>query len=385
MRFDTIIVGAGIAGASAALQLSRHQKVLLVETKQPAAGASGVAGGLFSPMIALRGRPVWHIDAAIKAFNDQIELAGAKHLFDNRGVLRPAKDEQQVEFFKQSAEMCPEHAEWWPADQSKEKFPFIEAPLGSLFAKTGGAFSTTLFTQMMVEAAVKQGTIFLDNTHVIGWGFANQTATITINEADAARHEAVLSNVQLPTGGIQPMLHPPDKIHLVNIKADRVLLALGKAFLNWPVHQLDLHGVKGQTIRIKRPDWLKQEDLPPTSSQAYIIPEKDTLAIGSSFEHTYSDEKPSRAVSKQLLNKVVGLLPGLAGEKIIEEHVGIRVTVPKIRLPMVGPYGKGSRLWVFTGFGSKGLLLAPLLASRLHEFFDEPALIPQEIQVRVKS
>ena len=89
-------MGAGLAGASAALALSEREDVLILEAVEPAAGASGVAGGLFSPMIALRGRPVWRIDDAIEAFQAQLRASAATHLFDDRGVLRPAKDEQQV-------------------------------------------------------------------------------------------------------------------------------------------------------------------------------------------------------------------------------------------------------------------------------------------------
>ena len=172
---------------------------------------------------------------------------------------------------------------------------------------------------------------------------------------------------------------------LKRFEAEKVILAIGKTFLDRPFEDLDLHAVKGQTIRVKMPAGITYDDLPPTSGQAYIIPEKNTLAIGSSFEHTFSDENISRSVSQLLLKKASALIPQLLEMPILEEHVGIRVTVPRIRLPMVGPWKKGAPLWVFTGFGSKGLLLAPLLASRLLSYFDQPAAIPPEIQVRVKS
>ena len=43
-------------------------------------------------------------------------------------------------------------------------------------------------------------------------------------------------------------------------------------------------------------------------------------------------------------------------------RAGVRVTVPGIRLPMVGPVPGFERVWIFTGFGAKGLLTAPLRA-----------------------
>ena len=361
-EFDTIIVGAGIAGSSAALHLSQSERVLLIEGKRPAAGASGVAGGLFSPMIALRGRPVWQIDDAIAAFHTQLEMAGVQDLFDRRGVLRPAKDEQQVGFFKQSVGMCPQHAAWWPAEKVATHYPVIKAPLGALFAKTGGAFSTTLFTQKMVAAAINGGATYIENKWAIGW-----------QESESKVHLQIASSTKEGS--------PTE-----DITANRIIFAIGDAFFDMAQFaDLDLHAVKGQTIRIQKPALIQDAVIPPTSSQAYIIPEGDMLSIGSTFEHTFEHKHANRDLSLSLLEKVTRIIPELAGQEILEEHVGIRVTVPVIRLPMVGPLPNSERVWVFTGFGSKGLLLAPLLASRLQDYFKQPGEIPPEIRVRIKS
>ena len=85
---------------------------------------------------------------------------------------------------------------------------------------------------------------------------------------------------------------------------------------------------------MRRPAGLTFADLPPTSGLAYIIPEQDTLAIGSSFEHTFEDDALSDAVTQTLLEKAAAVLPGLEAAPVLEAHVGIRVTVPRIRLPM---------------------------------------------------
>ena len=148
---------------------------------------------------------------------------------------------------------------------------------------------------------------------------------------------------------------------------------------------LDLHAVKGQTIRVQRPDSVDFSSMPPVSGARYVIPEGDSLAIGSSFEHQFDHELVDLAVSWELRFVAAAMIPELKSSKIIEERVGIRVTVPKIRLPMVGPMPGHSRIWVFTAFGSKGLLLAPLLARELAEFVEDPGRIPDEIRVRTKG
>jgi glycine/D-amino acid oxidase-like deaminating enzyme len=51
---------------------------------------------------------------------------------------------------------------------------------------------------------------------------------------------------------------------------------------------------------------------------------------------------------------------------------------------MLGPLPGRTRLWVFTGLGSKGLLMAPMLARELTDWFQHPDTIPAEIAVRVR-
>jgi len=41
-------------------------------------------------------------------------------------------------------------------------------------------------------------------------------------------------------------------------------------------------------------------------------------------------------------------------------------------------------VWVFTGLGSKGLLMAPLLARDLARFFARPEALPPPIRVRLR-
>ncbi|MEM8485790.1 MAG: FAD-binding oxidoreductase [Bacteroidota bacterium] len=355
MKYDTIIVGAGMAGACAALHLSKHQEVLLIEASHPGAGASGVAGGLFNPFIAYRGRPVWRFEEAIASFHAQLELGNATHLFDNRGLLRPARDEQQATYYQQSIKMHPNCAAWWSPEESKARHPKIHAPFGTMFVSAGGALSTAAFSQHMVDAAIANGVTYLNNTPVNKWGITDGETWVSL----ATTQE--------------------------QIKTDRLVLALGYGYVDTPLDLLDLHPVKGQTMRINWPAWISRDELLPTSGHAYIIPEEETLAIGSSFEHDFKHEDISSEVTQDLLQKADAVLPGLLDADIVEEQVGFRVTVPHIRLPMVGPIDYGKRIWVFTAFGSKGLLLAPLLASELHGYFKQPDLIPEEIQIRVKT
>ena len=353
---EVIIVGAGIAGASAAFALSNEADVLIVEAEEPGAGASGVAGGLFSPMIALRGRPVWRIDEAIEAFNEQLKATDAIDMFDDRGVLRPARNIEQVEYFRQSVERCPNHAAWLSPGECAERFPLVEAPLGAMMATSGGALSLMDYTRRLVEAASNRGAHLLTHTRVTSWGENEGCVFVDVKRGEAE-----------------------DRIY-----AHQLILAGGRMFFDHPdLAGLDLHAVKGQTIRLAYPPSMNPRTLLPISGAGYVIPETSTLAVGSSFEHQFEHDGIEKHVSHTLHENAASMIPTLSDAEILEEHVGIRVTVPKIRLPMVGPLPGSSRIWVFTAFGSKGLLLAPLLSSELPGFIRDPTRIPNEVRVRM--
>jgi glycine/D-amino acid oxidase-like deaminating enzyme len=165
-------------------------------------------------------------------------------------------------------------------------------------------------------------------------------------------------------------------------RANRLILALGPGFLAFEtLRSLRLHCVKGQLVRVR-------SDATPAimravSSNGYVVPQSDgSLVVGSTYEHTFPDGEPKRIVSHNLLSMAETALPWIRGAEILEEAAGIRVTVPGIRLPMVGPLPGHARTWVLTGLGSKGLLMAPYIAERLHGWLQDPASIPSDLRVR---
>lgn len=358
LMYDTIIVGAGIAGASAALVLGKQEKVLIVEAEQPASGASGVAGGLFSPMLALRGRPAWRALEAIEAFQRQLDETDGHALFDNRGVIRPAHDEQQAIYFQDSVALLPEEAEWLSPEASKVRYPLVHAPYGSMFVRRAGAVDLGAYTNHLVDAAKQKGVELMTEARVTQWGDTQNNAFVVV-QTDQGEER---------------------------LEAQRVLLCWGQMFLKAPPFaQLNLNRVKGQTIRASMPEGLSIENLIPVSGKGYVIPQADHLAIGSSYEHNYVTEGPTPEISQELLEKACYMVPALETSSIMSAQAGFRVTVPGVRKPVVGPLPGYDHIYAFSGFGSKGLLMAPLLSYELPDLLTPPIDIPPELRVRVKT
>ncbi|MCH8276233.1 MAG: FAD-dependent oxidoreductase [Bacteroidetes bacterium] len=119
----------------------------------------------------------------------------------------------------------------------------------------------------------------------------------------------------------------------------------------------------------------------PISGREFVASDGEALVVGSTYEHTYSHLEPTVRAGGHLLEGAISMIPALEGSKVMDAGAAIRVTVPGIRLPMVGPLPGMRRTWIFTGLGSKGLMLAPLLAEELPGYFQDPDSIPKEISV----
>lgn len=347
MRYDVVIVGGGLAGACAALWLSKCCSVVLLEANKTATGASGAAAGLINPFKGLRATPMWRHEDALDALHATLEEARAGDLLRATGVLRPALGAEQTEAFRKTATEYPDQTTWLTAEATHDRYPNVEAPLGGLWVPAGGAVSLSAFTKAMLGAAEKNGAEILTGVRVMGW------------------EENGRVRVETDSGSVE---------------AKMLLLCLGDGFSAFPeLARLPLHRIKGQTIRLERPEALPH-DLPAISGGVYIVPESDELVVGSTFEHDFIHFDPEPAISVELRRQAATLIPSLDNSAIVDERAGVRVTVPRMRLPMLGPLPGSTRTWIFTALGAKGLMTAPLLASDLSSFLADPEKLPVEVR-----
>jgi glycine/D-amino acid oxidase-like deaminating enzyme len=90
------------------------------------------------------------------------------------------------------------------------------------------------------------------------------------------------------------------------------------------------------------------------------------ITVGSTFEHHFDSIEPDQKGEKRLLGIAESILPGIRSKVIRTENwASIRVHRPPDRKPFVARQYSERGIWGLTGFGSKGLLLAPTAARRL--------------------
>ena len=356
MRYDAdiIIVGAGLAGACAAFTLSRNYRVHVLEADEPASGASGAAAGLANPFMGRRARPVWRLREALDAVPTLLERAGASELFPDTGVLRPAVEPDQVEPFQEAADEHPDLATWLSPATVRERYPAVRPDRGALFIPRGGAVDVGAMVRELLAAAEERGATVETQAPVLYWRETPDAAVVEVDRGGDTEE----------------------------LRADRVLLALGQGFPPFPeLRRLGLDGVKGQTVTVRRPENLSAP-LPPMSGRGYVVPDGDTLVLGSNYDNNYDDLSPDPDATTYILEKTSKMVPGLDEAEVLDETAGVRVMHSETNLLLLGPLPRRERLWTFTALGSKGLLTAPHLALNLPTYLQDPTELPNVVNPR---
>lgn len=308
----------------------------MLERAQPASGASGVAAGIVNPFMGQRARPAFEHREALDTLATLLRVTALDS--PAPGLARPARDQAQANVFKQRSVEHAAALAWVHPDEAADRWPDVAAPYGALFVRDGRSMDVQLLVERLLcrtNAELRSG--------VRG----------TAVEVDAQGAVETASGERLS----------PDVTILCTGAAP------GPFFSRLPLHQ-----VKGQLIRLDA--GALAERLPILAGDGYVAPGFNSVLVGSTFEHHFTDEAPDAAGIEALRRKAESLVPALSGAPLLSAEAGVRVTVPGTRRPLIGPISRSGRLWVFNGLGAKGLMTAPLLASRLWEYLNEPARIP---------
>ena len=342
-RLPTVVAGAGIGGACAALALSRTRPVVVLDAVGPAAGASGAAAGLVNPFAGRRAARAWRAGEALAALDRFAEAAGVPVV--RSGVLRPAGDAKQATAFAASADLSPGEATWVRPEAAAERWPGIAAPWGALWVPGGGHVDVAALVRGALAAAERNGAEMHSGVRLVRWE-THLNAVHAITDQEQIDAEAL---VLCPGDGVStlPRLAP---------------LAFGR--------------VRGQTVTLGA---ALPAGSPAVAGGVYAVPTAAGVVVGATFEHTFADLRASPEASLWLRDRAARLVPALADAPVVAERVGVRLTVPTSvspeRLPRLGPLGGDRRVWLFAGFGSRGLLTAPLLAESLPGALADPSVV----------
>jgi len=359
MHHQFLVIGAGIAGLSLAHCIQQKgSDVAIFDKKGIAEGASGTPVALINPVTGRRAKLCWRPEQCYQHTLDLLKRTEAFNglkLANPKGVLRPALFDKMAKKMYESFnnQSWPKGwVEWLDEKQvQQKKHPRIKCKSGAIWVKKGisldmGRYVSALAT-MLKQQGVKQYThpdYELKQTQQ-GWKLDTVTFSLT---------------------------------------ASTVLFATGSATpdIDW-WYDIPIHPLKGQTaiFQTERPIQFDHS----ISSLGYFSPIRDHLiGVGSTYEHNFSNDQPTEDAIEKLKSKLLRTLPYLKGTlKVKSQWAGVRASTPD-RMPIIGPHKTIDNLYLFAGFGSKGLLYSTYLANMLVQQIcgDRNKVIAKEVHIK---
>lgn len=341
-QFDYIIVGAGIAGVTLAMQLHKAGKRILLYTGTKENVSSYVAAGLYNPITGRKLIKTWMADDLFHYLEDFYleceRLFEGKFLYQKE-IYRPfVNAEEQNEWMGKSADEA--FKNFIGTVHTKSTSEKVDDPHGGLALKSSGFVDIPTF----IESALT----FFSQQHKV------------LNE-DFRYHELVVTDTDVTYG---------------SYRADKIVFCEGIGVLNNPFFSwLPLRPVKGEIIYIKA----NLDFNYILNRGVFVLPiGNDTYKVGSTYDHHDLTLKPTEKAKNQILQKLDQILD--CEYEIVDHAVGIRPAT-KDRRPFAGIHPKVETIAVFNGLGTKGVSLAPYWAQHLMQHLEHNKKLSDEVNI----
>lgn len=352
-----IVLGQGIAGSSLVWALMKQgveaERIIWVgqggeeRTTDNAggraigdqSGASWTPVALINPATGPSAKLIPDAEVALShtySFIDWFQTKTILHQAHNSTVLRPAASQEMSAKMRERFQLDPwpkGWAQWLEPDECGEKFPGVFCAYGALWIQKGGCLPMPSFLAGARQKARDLGVVMEHSEKADITQWLDKGTVICATGASTS-----------------------------DLTVDSTLA--------WA--EINLHRVKGQLMTIRLADSDNVFDAEPyprtaISMKGYLAPTETPgeVAVGSTYEHHFEHAEFDEHGRERLLSIAKSILPSASfDEESIRGWAAIRVHQPPDRLPVITQHPTISGLYAFTGFGSKGLTLAPSAAVR---------------------
>jgi glycine oxidase len=339
-----VVIGAGVAGLAIGWRLVQAgAEVTVLDRTQPGHGATWAAAGMIAAAAELGEAQTPEAEFAYQSrslwpdFAKEVEEASGIAIgYSQSGSLLIATDEEQAASFAARAAADPELA-MLTATEAHAKEPMLTASLsGALWVSKEAQVDNRALGQALAQAFVRAGGKLVPNESVVRIETENGRAVAArtpfwVHYADAFVLAAGAWSGMID--GLPQHSLPPVK----PMKGEMLALAPSKGAV------LPTHVVWGNEV--------------------YLVPRGGRLLIGATLEDVGFDTALTPAARSWLSGRALGLMPGLAGWKIVEHWAGLRPASPD-GLPILGETATEG-LFAACGQHRNGILFAPAIGQFL--------------------
>ncbi|GAA2204548.1 FAD-dependent oxidoreductase [Nonomuraea monospora] len=366
-----IVIGSGIAGASAAFALARRGARVTVVDSGEAGQATAASAGIIAPWASAVEGPFYDLYAA-----------GAAYYPEVIGLLAEAGVERTD--YRRNGELIV-HEDPARLAEAQARVEARARDAGTAVGSVGGSAVGSVVGEVRrigndeVRALFPVLSETLEGVFVSGGGRVDGRTMRDALLQGAAHHGARLVHGR---ARLRPQGPPCVEVGSGLLEGDAVLVASGA----WANELLEPRGLRlavepqrGQIshLRLEGVDTSRWPSVHPLSHHYLVAFDDSRVAVGATRETGSGfDARVTARGQWQGLSDALRIAPGLADATLIETRVGLR-PLPSEQVPIAGPLPGEDGLHVVTGFGAAGLTMAPFTGDALARSILGGATVPE--------
>lgn len=341
MEIDFLIIGQGLAGTALAYLLLKEGKRVLLYDQPEHNKSSRIAAGLYNPVTGRKMVKTWMgevIFPKIEPFYREMEAITGKKFLNSQKIYRPFLSvEEQNEWMGHSSEV--QIQPFIDKLYTESRFEKLRDPYGGVSLKQSGWLNVGELLDGMADffGESLREEEFLEEQ--LGWnaGFWN--------------YGTIRSEFLIYCNGLG---------------------AMKSKFFSF----LPFAPVKGEILEVK-------QDFDPqciVNRGVFRVPlENGNFRVGSTYTWHDLDEGPTDRARNELLEKLHELIRVPVTE-VLEHKSGIRPAT-KDRKPFLGKHPEYENVYIFNGFGAKGVSLIPYFSYMMRDYLLDSKPIHKEVDI----
>lgn len=342
MQADYIIVGLGLAGLAFTKELDKNKKTYLV-FEDNSQNSSMVAGGVYNPLVLKRFTPVWNASEQLRIalpFYAALENQFNKKYDYPIAIYRLFKSVE-------------EQNNWFAACDNPTLSNFMDTKL--IKEKHEGVLADFGYGKLLNTGRIDTKSLLEDYRNYL-------------SQKKLIRNESFqYADIKITEDGVE----------YKDVTASKIVFCEGFGLKNNPFfYGLPMQEAKGELITIHAPN-LNVDFL--IKSALFVFPLGDNLyKVGATFNWKDKTQLPTEEGKKELTSKLETFIT--VPYTIVEHVAGIRPTV-KDRRPLAGKHPIHKNLAVLNGLGTRGVMIAPMLAKALYDHLENGIALDKEISI----